>query len=219
MVTAGNSSNAILLLWPSMRMFQFGMGLLMQSHTGCSLPLHADFPDSRTLLRQTRARISLFSSLWAWKSGMRPSSADKGWLPKPSVLWHRAAQSEKSTVRAGDALMNQTALSQRKTASLQCRHRNCVFPLSLLQNHLSETNSVTCLLWCSFLFSQDTKIFTPWQSHLSFSSALQRQTRSTFATKCLYQWKRKKTSAVSCWSAESCVYSETCGKSPRRLKD
>lgn len=213
MVAAGNSSNAMMLLWASMRMFQFGMGLLMQSHTGCSLPSHADFPDSRALLRQTWARISLFSSLGAWKLAMRSSSADKGRLPPPSILWHRAAQSELE------------ALSWTELPFLRESQHLCivvtttlVFPPSLLQNHLSGELQSHDYCDLVFFLPLETKVFTPWRSHLWFSSALQRQTQSKFATKCLYQWKRKKKHLHSAASG-SCVYSETCGKSPRRLKD
>lgn len=147
MVTAGNSSNAVLLLWPSMRVFQFGMGLLMQSHTGCSLTSQADFPDSRALLRQTWARISLFSSLWAWKLAMRPSPTDKGWLPLPSILWHRAAQSELET-------LSWTELPFLRESQHLCIvvAATVIFSPLIASKPFVQKNSVTWLLWSCFLF-------------------------------------------------------------------
>lgn len=48
------------------------------------------------------------------------------------------------TVRAGDALMNRAALSQRKPTSSHCRHHNCIFPLSLQPSVQRQTQSHDC---------------------------------------------------------------------------
>lgn len=125
-VTAVNTWH-ILLLRVSMRMFPFGINFWTQSHTGCSLPSHVDFPDNIALWRQTWARPSFFSSLRAWKLGKSPSSLNLG--PCGAEL-HSQTRAERS-VSAGDALMNWAAPSQTKPTFLQLlssQHPQICFP-------------------------------------------------------------------------------------------
>lgn len=201
MVTPGNSSNAILLLWPSMRMFQFGMGLLMQSYMLFFAltywpPRSLSTPETELNQRESASSHLLEHENWGWGRHLQTKN---GFLNPGSC--GAELHSQESTVEAGDALMNQAALSQRKPTTLRCRHHNCVFlPLTASKTICPEANSFTWLLWSCFLFSQEAKMFSPLQSHRSFSSAFQRQTRSIFTTNCLRQWKRRKKtpSAVSC---------------------
>lgn len=145
---------------------------------------------------------------------LEPESACSCLCEHENRGWGRRLQTKDgvhSLVSCGTELHSQ---SWRRSHEPSCpfSEKAHIFTLSSPQLYFSpltaticpETSSVTWLLWSCFLFSQETKMFTPLQSRLSFSSALQRQTRSTFTTNCLYQWKRKKkqASAFSCFWVE-----------------
>lgn len=177
MVTAVNTWS-ILLLRVSMRMFPFWINLWAQSHTGCSLPSHADFQDNIALWRQTWARPSLFSPLRAWKSGKRPSFLTRG-TELDGRRWRRS--DELSCPFSEEA--NIFAIVVIATAT------NLFFPSqwfkTIVQRQTQLCGNVMLLFpFLSEAAAKKTKLFSHY--NLNFSHGLQRETHSTFTKNCLY---------------------------------
>lgn len=178
-------------------MFQFGMGWLMQTHTLTSQTAECSW--DRLEPESASSRLCEHKH-WGWglhlqkKDGfLNPASCG---TELHSQSWRRSHEpscpfSEKANVFAFSSpqLCFSPLIASKPSGWRQSQsHDCCDLVFSFLRRHK-----------CSHHYS-----------HISFSSALQRLTRSTFTTNFLYQWKEKKKlqSAAPGWSAGSCVYSD-----------